>query len=432
MLGRPPTIPHTPGVYLFKKGSALLYIGKALDLKKRLSSYFRVRVGDKVRRLRTEATSVEWSETASDIEALIREAQLIRRYAPTYNVLMRDDKSYLYVAITREQFPRVVAVRKTMIADVRWSVVIGPFISGSILYATLKMLRRIFPYCTCRTMHKRSCFNAQIGRCFGFCCSKNQTQNAKRKTQSDEYGKNIKNIIAVLRGKRRGLAARLKKEMREHSRQEEYERAALLRDQIERLEDIFRHRHTLSPLRGRGARVAWPRMERVIRTVTGGVSRKISRVEGYDISNISGTSATGSMVVFVDGAPARSEYRKFKIKTVHQPSDVDMHKEVMRRRLQHPEWPYPDLIVIDGGKPQLNAVASVVREARERHHSLGITLSALAKREEELYTESTAKPVRLDSLPRPVMHFFQRIRDESHRFAKKYHHKLRELSYRQK
>ncbi|TSD03043.1 MAG: excinuclease ABC subunit C, partial [Parcubacteria group bacterium Greene0714_36] len=111
MLGKPPTIPHTPGVYLFKKGSALLYIGKALDLKKRLSSYFRVRVGDKVRRLRTEATSVEWSETASDIEALIREAQLIRRYAPTYNVLMRDDKSYLYVAITREQFPRVVAVR---------------------------------------------------------------------------------------------------------------------------------------------------------------------------------------------------------------------------------------------------------------------------------------------------------------------------------
>ena len=429
MVNRPKAIPHTPGVYLFKKGSALMYIGKALDLHKRLTSYFRKSVSDKVARLRAEATAVEWSETASEIEALIREAELIRRYVPKYNVLMRDDKSYLYVATTREQFPRVVAVRKTMIAAARWAHVIGPFISGSTLYATLKLLRRIFPYCTCRMPHKRPCWNAQIGRCLGFCCGKNQTQNAKSKAQSDEYAKNIKNVVAVLSGKRRGLSLRLKKEMREASHSEQYERAALLRDQAERLEDIFRHRHTLSSLRNKTVRVSWPRIEKIIRETTG-AERKISRVEGYDISNISGTSATGSMVVFVDGMAVKSEYRKFKIKTVHQPSDVDMHREVIRRRLVHPEWPYPELIVIDGGKPQLNAVLSIMREARMKNHALGITLSALAKREEELYTENGRAPVRLDSLPRPVMHFFQRVRDESHRFAKQYHHKLREISYR--
>ena len=427
MLDKPSAVPHTPGVYFFKKGSVLLYIGKALDLKKRLASYFRATVGDKVRRLRAEATSVEWNEMASNIEALIREAELIRRYTPKYNVLMRDDKSYLYVAFTREPFPRVVAVRRTMIADARWDVVVGPFISSMTLYATLKLLRRIFPYCTCRTPHKRPCWNAQIGRCPGFCCDKSTSQNSNDKLQT-EYGENIKNIIAVLSGKRRGLAVRLKREMREASRAEAYERAALLRDQTERLEDIFRHRHTLSPLRGRGTRVAWPRMEKIVRATTG-AEREICRVEGYDISNISGTAATGSMVVFVDGSPVKAEYRKFKIKTVHRISDVDMHREVMRRRLSHPEWPYPDLIVIDGGKPQLNAVASVIREARERRHALGITLSALAKRGEELYIEGKTKPVRLDSLPHPVMHFFQRVRDESHRFAKRYHHKLRELSY---
>lgn len=430
MIKLPSVIPHTPGVYLFKKGSVLLYIGKALDLKKRLASYFRVRVSDKVARLRYEATAVEWTETASDIEALIREAELIRRYVPKYNVLMRDDKSYLYVAVTADEFPRIVVIHKTAIADRQWAKVIGPFISGTTLYATLKMLRRIFPYCTCRELHKRPCWNAHMGRCLGFCCSKSKFQNPNDKLQKEEYAENIKNVIAVMSGKRRGLAARLKKEMRKHSEKQEYERAAHLRDQIERLEDIFRHRHTLSPLRARAARVAWPRIEAVVREATG-AERRISRVEGYDISNISGTSATGSMVVFVDGMPAKSEYRKFKIKTVRGSNDVAMHAEVMRRRLSHPEWPYPELIVMDGGRPQLNAALSVMREARMRNHRLGITVSALAKREEELYTESGHAPVRLDTLPKPVMHFFQNVRNESHRFAKQYHHKLREISYRE-
>ena len=159
--------------------------------------------------------------------------------------------------------------------------------------------------------------------------------------------------------------------------------------------------------------------------------KKISRVEGYDISNISGTEATGSMVVFANGRPAKSEYRKFKIKTVRGANDVAMHYEVMRRRLAHREWPYPDIIVMDGGKPQLHAAVAALRVPRSKNQeSRGIVLTALAKREEELYIEGRAMPVRLDSLSRDAMHFFQRVRDESHRFAKKYHHKLREMSYR--
>ncbi|MEK7541807.1 MAG: GIY-YIG nuclease family protein [Patescibacteria group bacterium] len=429
MVQIPEDIPHTPGVYLFTQGRTLLYIGKAADLKKRLASYFRRNASDKVRRLREEATALEWIETDSGIEALIREAELIKRHVPKYNILMRDDKSYLYVVLTREQFPRVVVAHKTAIADARWLRTIGPFTSGTALYATLKILRRIFPYCTCRRPHRRPCVNAQIGRCPGFCCDKSKSQNPNGKFQS-EYNGNIKNIIAVLSGRRRGLAMRLKREMRAASHHEAYERAAMLRDQIARLEDVFRHRHTLSPLRAGHARVAWPRIERDIRIATG-AERRISRVEGYDISNISGISATGSLVVFVDGAPAKSAYRKFRIKTVRGANDVAMHREVMRRRMSHPEWPYPDLIVMDGGKPQLHAASAAwsIRPPTPSHQPPIIV--ALAKREEELYIEGKKRPVRLDSLTREVMHFFQRVRDESHRFAKKYHHKLREIDFRE-
>ena len=171
--------------------------------------------------------------------------------------------------------------------------------------------------------------------------------------------------------------------------------------------------------------IQWRKIERVIRALLG-THKKISRVEGYDISNISGHEATGSMVVFAGGIPAKAEYRKFRIKTVHQISDVDMLKEVMRRRFSHPEWTLPDLIIIDGGLPQLNAVKNSI-PAQAHAHTI---LTALAKQEEELYTTVRTRPIPLKTLPPETMFFFQRVRDESHRFAKKYHHKLREIMYK--
>ena len=413
--------PHTPGVYIFRRGRTPIYIGKAADLKKRLTSYFRDNTSDKVRRLRTDATALEWIELESEIEALIREADLIKRHSPKYNVLMRDDKSYFYVAFTKEEFPRVFAVHKTNLDKAKYRQVIGPFTSGSALRSALKILRRIFPYCTCTMPHKRLCLNAQIGRCPGFCCTGVPTPG-----QKEQYADTVKNISAVLSGKRKQLLTQLKSAMRAAVKNQEFERATELRDQAASMENIFGHRQTLeyTGLRRR-IHSLWHTMENEIQTLLQ-THKKISRVEGYDISNISGTAATGSMVVFENGRLAKSKYRKFKIKTVRGANDVASHREVMRRRLTHPEWGMPDLILIDGGKPQLAAVRNVLRPGNDT-----IFLAALAKREEELYIEGGDAPVRLDSLSQDTMHFFQRIRDESHRFAKKYHHKLREISYRE-
>lgn len=416
-----------------------LYIGKAADLKKRLTSYFRANASDKVRRLREEATTLEWIELDSEIEALIREAELIKQHLPKFNVLLRDDKSYFYVAFTKEEFPRVFAVHKTNLDRARYRRVVGPFTSGSALRATLKLLRRTFPYCTCTTAHKRPCLSAEIGRCPGFCCatalpasltskqtSLIRTNKGGRDIDVARYHENIRNIIAILSGKRKRIASRLKREMREAAKKQDFERAAKLRDQMESIENIFAHREILK-LQGalRHVPIGWASIEQEIRSLLG-TNQRIRRVEGYDISNISGTASTGSMVVFVSGLPAKNEYRKFKIKTVRGANDVAAHREVMARRLARRTWPRPDLVLIDGGKPQLAAVKSVLRPGNET-----ILLAALAKREEELYIEGREAPIRLDSLSRETMHFFQRVRDESHRFAKKYHHKLREISYRE-
>ncbi len=173
-------------------------------------------------------------------------------------------------------------------------------------------------------------------------------------------------------------------------------------------------------------KLTWAKTEKYIRGLTG-TKNKISRVEGYDISNISGTEATGSMVVFIDEIPAKSEYRKFKIKTVRGANDAAMLKEVMRRRLKHTEWPYPDLMLIDGGKPQLNATFEILLKSNFNREVRLPKIVALAKRQEDLYTQNRKTPLRFKTVPGEVMKFFQRVRNESHRFAKKYHHKLREI-----
>lgn len=452
ILKLPKKAPSTPGVYTFRRGKTAIYVGKAENLKKRLASYFRKNAGQKVESLRQEATKLEWIELSSDIEALIKESELIKRYRPKFNVLMRDDKNYFYVGLTQEAFPKIFVthqpkkstnnesvpnkrirtfVKNSIFVDANY---IGPFTSGSALYQTLKILRRIFPYCTCKELHTRPCLNAEIGRCPGFCCltmlieDPNKTRSCHK--WQNEYRRNIQNIVAILSGRKKTLLSELTRAMRAAAKKEEFERAAEIRKQIRGVENIFLHRAFLDPALARRRRGHdWQKIERTIRTVFE-TTRRIRRVEGYDISNISGVSATGSMVVFLDGVPSKNNYRKFKIRTVRGISDVDMHKEVIRRRMNHPEWGAPDLLLIDGGKPQLNAALTALKfEVRNSKFETPLVVG-LAKREEELFLPGRRDSIRLDSLPPHTMHFFKHLRDESHRFAKKYHHKLREITYR--
>lgn len=376
----------------------------------------------------SEATKLDWIETESEIEALIKEAELIKKYRPKYNYLMRDDKSYFFVGVTREKFPRIFITHQPK--NLQTANFIGPFTNGGALKSTLRLLRKVFPYCTCRKPHKRLCLNTEIGRCLGCCCLKQNVATNKRSLVSCNlrYRGNIRGLTLILCGKKQNLLADFKKQMREAARREDFEKAAKLRDQVAGVENVFAHRWVLEN-KLHGWYLDWRKVEENIQKLLG-INKKISRVEGYDISNISGKEATGSMVVFINGRPVKSEYRKFKIKTVHQINDVGMLREVVQRRLKHAEWSYPDLMLIDGGRPQLNAVITALKFSVFSFQFSKPFVTALAKREEELYTENRAQPIKLSTLPSETAFFFQRIRDEAHRFAKKYHHKLREVSYR--
>lgn len=443
---RPKNISRNAGVYIFRRGRIPLYVGKAANLRQRVASYFAQDGGrtPKVKRMLEEATRLETVETASEIEALIREAELIKKYRPKYNLLMRDDKSYFYVAISREQFPRIFitheprqmvpgaghqargASRRPVLSA--YSLVprhIGPFTDGSALRAALKALRRVFPYCTCVRPHTRPCLNSEIGRCPRYCCllpAERPRTNAKR--QRAEYRKNIRNVIAVLSGSRTRLIGRLKGEMKVAVKKERYEEAARLRDAIFGLEAVFAHRHVLHTP---GAPRPWPlllgTLKRLLKT-----ERDIHRIEGYDISNISGTSATGSMVVFTNGQLDKGQYRKFRIKTIGGSNDVAMFREVLERRFRHSEWPFPQLVVIDGGKAQLYVALKTIHDSKFMIHDSPLLVTALAKREEILFT-ADGRAIPLQRHDPAILHLFQRIRDESHRFARRYHHALRKRSY---
>lgn len=462
MFRKPTKIPISAGVYIFRRNTLPLYIGKAANLRQRLASYFRERaeLPMKIQRMLEEATRLETIETASEIEALIKEAELIKKYRPKYNLLMRDDKSYFYIGITKEPFPRIFitheprqVLRITNKTELRTTKTyreqfrnsknfvirrsaryIGPFTSGSALKSALKLLRRIFPFCTCGRPHKRPCLNSEIGRCPGYCCtivasSRQLPATSKRRS---EYRKNIRNIVAVLSGDRTRLVGRLKREMKEAVKKERYEEAARLRDALFGLEDVFAHRQVLHTPEARlpdgQAHYPWPvilgKLQALLKT-----KRDISRIEGYDISNISGTGATGSMVVFTNGLPDKSQYRKFRIRTVAGSNDVAMLKEVLARRFKHSEWQQPNLLVIDGGKGQLNTALGVIRRLKAKSQKLKAPIvTALAKREEILFTEK-GQTIYLQRHDPTMLHLFQRVRDESHRFARAYHHKLREKSY---
>ncbi|MDO8663738.1 MAG: UvrB/UvrC motif-containing protein [Candidatus Wildermuthbacteria bacterium] len=395
-------LPKTAGVYCFRAGNKILYIGKAINIRERVKQHKEGFVLNQVKR-------IGYIETGSEIQALLLEAKLIKRYQPKYNVIWKDDKNYFYVGITKNPLPRVLITHQT---SEKCSRYIGPFVEGNALKQVLKILRKIFPYYTLRHGSGQAqkhpdklCPWCHLNLCPG------PNPNA------EEYRKNIKNLVLFLAGKKHSVAKNLKKEMAVASKKKDYEKAARLRDQISALEKIISNAKIFPNARH-------------VRTKPWLSSRVWRRVEAYDVSNIQGQYATGSMVVFINGKSDKSQYRKFKIKIGGKPNDVAMIKEVLSRRFNHPEWPYPDLILIDGGKAQLNAAMLTTKNYKSfdpelRTEGLKTKVMSLAKKKNELYIEGEKQPIRLDSLPDSLKFVLLRLRDEAHRFAIGYHHKLR-------
>lgn len=406
-------LPKSTGVYCSKLGKDFLYIGKATNIKERMKNHLeRPSYRDGLFINQTE--KIGYIKTNSEIEALILEANLIKKYQPKYNVVWRDDKNYFYVGMTKEDFPRIfISHQAKENADY-----IGPFVDGTALKKTLKILRKVFPYRTCRILPKHPCLWYQLERCPAPCLFKSQTfqQIPTGKIQmKKDYQRNVRNIFKLLQGKKTQLLKDLKREMKKAAGEKRFETAGKIRDQIQSLEKVISHAQVFEPGKTE-SQSDWKKIQIILKKILK-TKRDISRIEAYDISNIQGKEATGSLVTFIQGMPEKDCYRRFKIRIAGKPDDIAMIKECLERRFNHPEWNFPDLILIDGGRGQLNIAKKTAKNK--------IPVAALAKRENKLYIENRKEPILLKILPREISNLILQLRDEAHRFAISYHRKLR-------
>jgi excinuclease ABC subunit C len=405
-------IPENSGVYCFKN-KEILYIGKAVNIRERVRNHFS-QPGFKENTFLNKTKRIGFIKTDSEIEALLLEAILIKKYQPKYNVMWRDDKNYFFVGITKEDFPQIFITHQRKAKD----NYIGPFVDGKALKQTLKILRKIFPYRSCKTLPKKPCLWYQLDRCPAPCLLKSnlgsQIPSVKNKIEK-ELKNNARNIFEILKGKKDKVLRDLKKEMKMASKSQDFEEASDVRDKIFALEKVISHSKILEE---KVETKNWREIEKELKKILK-VKNKLSRIEAYDVSNIQGQEATGSMVTFIKGEPTKNLYRKFKIKIAGKPNDVAMLKEVIRRRLNHKEWHYPDLILVDGGITQFIAAKSELK-------NLKIPIIALAKKKNELFI-NRGESILLRNLPREVFDLILQLRDEAHRFAITYHKKLRKI-----
>jgi excinuclease UvrABC nuclease subunit len=400
--------PDTPGVYEFLgAGRNILYIGKATSLRDRVRSYFANDLlhtrGKHMLDMVALAKTVKYTATDSVLEALILEASLIKEHQPIYNTKEKDNKSFNFVVITNEAFPRVLTIReRTMLSrgDTDGSVyryVFGPFPQGSNLNEALQIIRRIFPFRDkCTPRQGKPCFNRQIGLCPGVCTGE---------ISEKEYGERIRHIKLFFEGKKGLVIKSLERHMHAHAKLQEFEIAAEYKRMIFALlhiKDVSLIKEEVREASQRSARLR----------------DKAYRIEAYDIAHISGKYTVGVMVVLEDGVSKKSDYRKFKIRIESERVDDTLHlDEVLRRRFAHKEWPKPDLIVIDGGIAQKRRAESVRRDLE-----LGFSIVSVVK-------DSKHKPKMIMGDPEIAESYKRWIliaNGESHRFAVAYHRQLRE------
>ena len=391
-------LPKTSGVYFFYSGKELIYIGKAINIKNRVKNHFQ-QPSYRDNLFVDKVNKIGFLETNSEIEALVLEAGLIKKHQPKFNVVWRDDKNYFYVAITKTEKPIIfITHQKNKNAEY-----IGPFVEGTPLKKTLRFLRRVFPYYTTAKHPKVKCTYCHLGLCLG------------PNPDLSDYKKNLKKLILILQGKSPAVLNSLKKEMALLAKNQKFEEAGEIRDRIRSLQQVMAHTNVISNEKTQDS--AWANTEKTLQTLID-QPKKISRIECYDISNIQGKFATGSMVVFTNGKPDKSQYKKFRIKTENTPNDIAMLKEVFERRFAHPEWKYPEVILIDGGKGQLNAALAVIARSE-------VTVMAIAKGRQELFIENKKNPIPLKYLPADIYNLIKNLDNEAHRFAITYHKKLR-------
>lgn len=401
-------LPDAPGVYFFLgKNKKIIYIGKATSLKDRVKSYFSkdllVSRSPLIVQMVEEAKIIDFREVSSVLEALLLEADLIKKFKPIYNTKEKDDKSFNCVVITDEDFPRILIIRKKEIDFVNLQLpifnfqkirsVFGPFTSGSQLKEALKIVRKIFPFRDekCKLNSKRGCFNFSIGLCPGTCIGA-----VDKKT----YAKTIKQIELFLSGNIKSLVKTLEKEMNSLAKVKKFEEAKKIRDKIYALQHI----NDISLIKSD------------LLSPTTHNPQPVFRIESYDIAHMSGKDMVGVMTVVTDGEVDKSQYKKFNIKTVTSSNDTGALKEVLERRFNHPEWQFPNLIVVDGGIAQLNIVKLIITNLGTNIPVVSVVKNDHHKPKGLLGDEEFAKKYKREILL---------ANSESHRFAIGFHKKVR-------
>lgn len=377
-------------------------------------------MGTKTSILVSQIAKIKTIITNSEIEAFLLEASYIKKYKPKYNIKFTDDKAYLMVKITvKDNYPKVLLARK--IDDnpaATGSIYFGPFPNGvKALRIVLKTIRRIFPYQSIPNHDKKICLYYHLGLCP---CPPVFDSEEFRK----EYRKNIKHIIDFLNGNTKKIIKDLKKERNTLSKSEEFEKANLIQNKINAIELITGPFYKTTFDANINPNLTEDLREKEMKDLINILNqnnipvKSLTRIECFDISNISGTNASGSMVTFTNGQKDTSGYRKFKIRILNTPNDFGMMEEVLQRRIKHSEWPYPNLLIVDGGKGQVSTALKVLQGS-----TLKIPLIGLAKKEETIVT-SDLKEI---TLPKDsdALKLIMRIRDEAHRFALTFHKHLR-------
>lgn len=445
------SLPRSSGVYFHKsKSGEIIYVGKAAVLKNRVRQYFQsTRDMDvKTRALVAEIEDTDWIETESEIDALFLESEMVKRYMPRYNILLRDDKSQLFVRIDmKNQWPHVAFTRNPADDDAEYY---GPYYNGYAVKKALRYLRKVFPYYTKPPRDgERPDLDAHIGL------------SPRPGTSSEEYKATLRKLIRYFEGGRKVLARELEKEMHLAAKMHDFENAALLRNRLNDLRELqrqimFGDKEFLD--------ISKDKALSDLRDLLG-LKKTPARIEGYDISHMSGTNVVASMVVFSNGTSDRANYRKFKM-TKQQNDDYASMYETIWRRMSEKNlkgWGAPDLLLIDGGKGQLDAALRALEERQ-----VVIPTVSVAKREEEIIVHATRSHIDASILAAlvgvnepgvsvtrqgdfytvnlhagqrnagshsgnlrggapiqaqytDIVKLFQRIRDESHRFAVSYH-----------
>ena len=419
------TLPNSPGVYFHKaRDGEIMYVGKAAVLRNRVRQYFQSKkdFDAKTLSLVNEIYDTDWIQTESEIDALFLESEMVKRYMPRYNILLRDDKSQTFVRIDmKSEWPYVSFTRNP--ADDK-ATYIGPFYNGYAVKKALRYLRKVFPYYTKAPTGGRPDLDVHLGL------------SPRVDTTSAEYKTSLKKLIKYIEGGRVTITNEIERDMKRAAREQEFEIAAELRNKLTNLRELqrrimFGDKEFLDISKDKA-------LSDLVELL--GVPATLRRIEGYDISHMSGTNVVASMVVFTNGVSDRGEYRKFKTRKEHNNDFYNMHETITRRlsKKNIKSWGLPELFLIDGGKGQLDAATRARDEC-----GLQVPMIGLAKREEQIVLHHTRSNLTLNkqklaelqghymisdtftliNLPHDthIMKLLQRIRDESHRFAVSYH-----------